>query len=235
MNANTAGVGEFRNISGRNQWVFWIFGILLIFTAIAFFSDLLEAQLLQRAIAGEIITDAEAVSNNTRQAIIGGLFIAVNLAAAVVFLMWINRAHKNLPPLGATNLRFTSGWAVGWFFVPIMSLFRPYQVVSEIMRASSPNANMVDSNSWRELPTPAIVGWWWALFLISNFIGQIGFQMVFGGEELSEWLLFLYATMSWEALDVVAGIPITILLVRRISQFQETKHRQLTYTPTTYL
>ena len=229
MNANTAGVGEFKAISGRNQWVFWIFGTLLIFTAIAFFSDLLEAQLLQRAIAGEIITDAEAISNDTRQGIIGFLFIIINLAAIVVFLMWINRAYKNLSPLGATNLRFTSGWAVGWFFVPIMSLFRPYQVVSEIMRASNPNANTADSSSWRNLPTPTIVGWWWALFLISNFIGQIGFQMIFRGEELSDWLFSLYATMSWEALDVVAGIPITILLVRRISQFQETKYRQLSY------
>ena len=79
------------------------------------------------------------------------------------------------------------------------------------------------------MPTPPIVGWWWALFLISNFIGQIGFRTIFTSEELSEWLFSVYATMSWEALDVVAGIPITILLVRKISQFQETKYRQLSY------
>ncbi len=229
MNAKTAGVGEFKAIAGRNQGVFWIFSILLIVTAIAFFSDLLEAQLLQRAIDGEIITDAEAISNDTRQGIIGILVFIVNLAAIVIFLMWINRAYKNLSPLGATSLRFTSGWAAGWFFVPIMSLFRPYQVVSEIMKVSNPNVNMADSNSWRDLPTPPIVGWWWALFLISNFIGQIGFRTIFTSEELSDWLFSVYATMSWEALDVVAGIPITILLVRKISQFQETKHRQLSY------
>jgi len=226
---NTTDIGQYKTITRRNQWVFWIFSILLVLTVIAFFSDLLEARLLQRAIAGETIMEAEAVSNDTRQVIIGFLYLALALASAVVFLMWINRAYKNLSPLGASNLRFTPGWAVGWFFVPIMSLFRPYQVVSEIWKASNPNANMADSSSWRNLPTPPIVGVWWALFLIANYIGQFAFRMILTGKELSDLLLSAYATMAWEALDVVAGIPITILLVRGISQFQETKYRQLSY------
>lgn len=224
MNMNTTDIKQFKTISGRNRWVFWIFGILLVLTIIAFFSDLLEAQLLQRVIAGEAVTETEIASNDTRQAIVGTAFAALALASAVVFLMWIHLAHKNLSSLGASNLRFTPGWAVGWFFVPIMGLFRPYQVVSEIWKASSPNVNMADSNSWRNIATSPIVGLWWALFLISAYIGQFASQMFFRGEELSDFLFYTYANMVWEALDFV-GIPITILLVRSISQFQETKHR----------
>ena len=55
-------------------------------------------------------------------------FLAV-LAAAIAFLMWIFRASQNLPRLGAVGQRFSPRWAVGWWFVPIMLLFRPYQAI----------------------------------------------------------------------------------------------------------
>ena len=45
------------------------------------------------------------------------------------------------------------------------------------------------------------------------------------GEELSDLLASTYAYMVSDAIDVV-GILITILMVRRISQFQEVKSKK---------
>ena len=215
---------QFESINKRTKWVFWIFIALMILNIIAVLSGYAEAELLNRAISGGIVTEAEAMSNDTRQALIGFVQFALYVAAGVAFLIWIHRAHRNLPSLHAADLRFTPGWAVGWFFVPIMSLFRPYQVASEIWKASDPNVDTIDNTSWKNVATSPIVGWWWAFFLISNFVANIAVRTVFRGEELSDLLTSTYAYMVSDAIDVV-GILITILMVRRISQFQETKNK----------
>lgn len=224
ISASTVMQDQFRSISKVANWVSGLFILLAILNIIAVISGYSQAELLNRAIGGETITLAEATSNDSRQALIGFGQTALYIIAAVLFLIWIHRAHKNLTSLHATDLRFTPGWAVGWFFVPIMSLFRPYQVASEISKASDPNIGApIDGTSWKNIATSPIVGWWWAFFLISNFIGQIALRTIFSGEELSDLLTSTNVYMVSDAIDVV-GIIITIFMVQRISQYQETKY-----------
>ena len=215
---------QFRPVSKIANWVSGVFIILAILNVIAVASGYAQADLLNRAIAGETITLAEATSNDSRQALIGFGQTALYIAAAISFLIWIHRAHKNLTSLHVTDLRFTPGWAVGWFFIPIMSLFRPYQVASEIYKASDPNVGATeDGTSWKNVTTSPVVGLWWAFFLISNFIGQIALRTIFSGEELSDLLTSTNVYMVSDAIDIV-GIIITIFMVQRISQYQEAKH-----------
>jgi hypothetical protein len=106
--------------------------------------------------------------------------LPVYVATAVLFCMWVFRANKNARALGAQAMTFTPGWSVGWFFVPIMNLFRPYQAVREIHQASHPNA---DSLSWKYAPVSAVLGWWWALWIISNILGQVEFRLALRGDQ----------------------------------------------------
>jgi Domain of unknown function (DUF4328) len=93
------------------------------------------------------------------------LYLIFLIICIVVFLMWLYRARSNLPALGVANVRWSPGWSIAWWFIPIMSLFRPYQVVKETWQASDP----ADLPGWRREPPPAIFGWWWALFLVYSF------------------------------------------------------------------
>lgn len=188
-------------------WIYCIFGILLIINIVAAWSD---AQLIERGVTLETVSQLELMEIGFRNMMIFIADFTIGIASAVVFLMWIYRAYKNLAALGATGLRFTPGWAVGWFFIPIANLVRPYQVTSEIWKASEPKVDTTDSTSWKNLATSPIVGWWWALFLISSFIAAVASEFPF------------YGTMVSEIVDII-GISITILMVRRISQLQELK------------
>jgi hypothetical protein len=95
------------------------------------------------------------------------------LATVITFCIWVVRANRNVRALGAQGLQFTPGWCAGWFFVPIANLFKPYQAVREVYRASDPAA---DARDWKHV-TAGLVGWWWAAYILSNFIGHVEFRM----------------------------------------------------------
>jgi len=60
---------------------------------------------------------------------IGGLAF---LATVIVWCIWQHRAQANAVVLSGGGLRFTPGWAVGWWFIPIANLWKPFQTVREL-------------------------------------------------------------------------------------------------------
>ena len=67
---------------------------------------------------------------------------------AIAWCVWQHRAHANLWAFARSGLRFTPGWAVGWWFVPIASLWKPFEAVRELWKASDPGS---DPLSWRSV------------------------------------------------------------------------------------
>lgn len=86
--------------------------------------------------------------------------IAIGLATAILVLNWIQRANHNARHLGAADMKYTPGWAVGWYFVPVAWFWKPYQAMKETWRAS---ANPAD---WRREPVSPLLHWWWALWIL---------------------------------------------------------------------
>ena len=103
--------------------------------------------------------------------LIGLVSLLVYLATIVPFLMWIHRAHVNARHQGALDLKFTPGWSVGWFFIPILNLWKPYQAMKELWQASK------DPAQWPQQSVSAIVGNWWALWLLTNVLGNLSLRL----------------------------------------------------------
>ncbi|MFZ1685299.1 MAG: DUF4328 domain-containing protein [Candidatus Zixiibacteriota bacterium] len=130
--------------------------------AIAMVSDALQYRLLHSFASGtmaQVDMKAAADSNDSRQAFIRIAQILLYGGIGITFLFWVNQANKNLRALGAERLRFTSGWAVGWWFVPIASLVRPYQIMAEISKGSQ------DPERWELQTADTRIGLWWFGFL----------------------------------------------------------------------
>jgi Domain of unknown function (DUF4328) len=84
--------------------------------------------------------------------VIGNL--SVQVVAGVLSLVWIYRINRNAQRLTRYSLPISSGWAVGWYFVPIGALWKPFEAIEQAWQAStSPTA-------WRSVPTPALLRWW---------------------------------------------------------------------------
>ena len=216
----------------RTQWVTFFLAGLVLICIISVWFDYLQIQLVNRIIRGDFVTMAEALANDDRQATIGWIYFSLSVITVILFLMWIHRAHRNLPSLGNTNLKYSPGWAVGWFFVPILSLWKPYQVTTEIWKASDPTIDINGSTAWEKSSASSLVSSWWFLFIVSAVIGNIVLRLFLQAETPSEILTVSRWSFIVGIIDIVIAI-LTILIVRNIDQRQEMK-RQLLKTPLTF-
>lgn len=147
------------------------------------------------------------------------------IVSFVLFLIWFHRAYKNLPSLGASELRFTPRWAVIWWFIPILNFWKPYQVTVEIMKSSDPIAGKTDSEARKRMKRPNLILIWWVFQYItlvvaiaagiSNALSQMPGSINSSGTPD----LFSLTLGVMVAID----IWLTILVIREISKRQSRK------------
>lgn len=221
---NTQSVIPFVPADGAALWTKGLLLGTLVLSVVGVISGLLEIDLLSRAASGGI-SDAEAAANDARQQLIGVLQLLVYFATAVAFLAWFHRVHKNLPCLGGRGLKYSPGWAVGGFFVPFLNLVRPLQVMREVWHGSDPSGLERDTASSgpsirNQLGTPALMGWWWALFLIANFLGNIIIRMSFSENQTLDELQTLSGVLVFSDILDVPAVLVAVRLVGRITDWQ---------------
>jgi hypothetical protein len=145
-------------------------------------------------------------------------YAIVSVVALVFEMMWVHRTYRNLPALGAQGLRFSPGWAVAYYFIPIISFYRPFQVMRETWRASDPDHP--GGTSWQAVSVPPIVNWWWGLSL---FMGLV--SLISGGLEMNEANpAALAAASSIDVFLVFLGLVVMVLqiaIVKRVTALQE--------------
>jgi hypothetical protein len=128
--------------------------------------------------------------------------------------MWMYRSYENLPAFHPrTSIKFSSGWAVGSFFVPFVSLVVPYQAMKELWRKSEPPGAI----QFGDLAPPSFFPLWWAFWIASNVGGQIYFRIMVEEKVPSD-----VTNLVGLASDLVA-IPaalLAILVVRSIDRRQ---------------
>ncbi len=95
----------------------------------------------------------------------------ITLLGAVVLLLWILRASKNAHALKRRPLENSPMFAaLWWYLIPIMSLFKPVESISEIWDASAP------SHAAAKPGRAAIVIWWGGViaYAMTAFAAGIG-------------------------------------------------------------
>ena len=205
----------------------WTKGLMVAFLALALArmaSDMCRIDLLSRA-ATEGISEAEAAASDSSQRLIGYLQLGVYAGTSVAFLTWFHRVHRNLVSLGNRRLKYRSGWTVGGFFVPFLNLVRPWKVMREVWHGSDPSGlerdmAPTDPPARNHLGTPDAVGWWWALFVISGFVGRaILIAARAPNQTLVDLQAFTWLNVAADGLDLVSCL-VAIHLVSRITVWQ---------------
>jgi uncharacterized protein DUF4328 len=219
-------VRPYQSARGKAQVAMGAVTVSIVLQTIMAISFLMQLFMLYDAESGAGLDPAAANANDLRQQVIGGILVLSTLVSLITLLVWVYAVHVNLPALGATKLDFTPGWSVGWFFIPIMNLFKPYQAVSEIWYRSQ-----AAPHDGRPALGAALVGWWWGL-RIASAITERGFTAYSRQADTIDTLI----SVSWIAIILTftldAPMFVTqLLMIRRIQRFQEERYEQISRGP----
>lgn len=121
----------------------------------------------------------------------------------VLFCIWTNKSMKNAWALRENSYlpTMTPGWAVGFYFIPIVLLWKPFQGMREIWQVT-----------FRDRRDVVLLRWWWGFWLISNFADNIGLRLPV--DTFAELAVSSYYDAATSLLSLAAGI----LLIRIVGQ-----------------
>lgn len=177
----------------------------LVSDAVGLLASVGQLSLVQGIAAGEFFTDAEIDRSDNFVIATEVIQLATALVTAVVWVIWFRRLYRNLTPLGARALRFKPGWAVGAWFVPLLSLVRPKAIMDDIWRASDPELPDTAGTVWHEAPVPWFLHVWWGLFLLSLVLHRVSAALL-DSTELDDILDSARFSVAEDFAWVMAGL-----------------------------
>ena len=213
-------MNAFKDPTNLTRWTRIFLYILIVIQLVGMISGFMQYQLLEGFRTGaypQSDIHRLAKSNDTRQAIVGLTQMAVLIITAIFFLKFIYRANYNARQLGATNMRFSPGWSVGWYFIPIANLWKPYQAMSEIWRASK-NPQNPEAES-----VPSLLPLWWFAWIVSNILGRASFKLAFA-KDISSLITGSIVSIISDAFEIPVCF-IGLALIGGIYQMQMSHFR----------
>jgi hypothetical protein len=190
--------------TGLTRFLQRLLWISVAIACIALVDDVVEFVQVQ---VGQLTPD-QVATNDPIQGILGLLQSGLGIVTGITFLKWIYRAYKNIQGFGAEGLRFSPGWAVGYYFIPILSLIRPVQVMSEIWRASD------DPRNWPRRPGSWVIVSWWTLFLIYTGVTQVSLEIAIQASTNDQWTLAAVLAIAGD----LFSIPLSIAALRLVTE-----------------
>ena len=190
----------------------WFLGGVIVGLLLLILFDVVDAVYSsQTRYPGDALTLAVGLISIVAVVVFYGFFIS----AIVFFCMWLHRVVRNMPSLGSPDPRWSPARAVVYCFVPILNLLHPFWSVLDAWRGADPSRRWTDLSTRRAMRPPALLGGWWALWLIGGVLSRISFYMSSGA--------------GGSLVDVVANVVIigaavlAILVVRDLTARQEYK------------
>ena len=208
----------------RAQIVVALFLAGITLDLIVIFSDFIKVVMLSNMSGDSTLTENQVFGIEVQEAITGILKLVVYILSAIFFLMWLHRAYKNLRALGAPRTEHTPGFAVGSFFIPIISLFIPYRVVKEAWIKSEPQAGEPGTVYGNSSGGTSLIGWWWGVWLVANFLGQVSLRASEPGVSYDAQFFNLKLELAANAFSLAAAV-LAILVVKGIDARQTVRSR----------
>jgi len=165
------------------------------------------------------VEELESVTSELAYGLVGFAQGVALIIAAVFFIRWFHLAHRNLGSLSDQPAAHNSRWVIWGFFVPILNLVRPQQLMREIWS--------ITSVRWQGEPSRVIgltqpadhVNLWWGLFVATGILGNAVGRVALRATTAQETLLATWAVVFSDAFDI-AAVLVALALVRSVTELQ---------------
>jgi len=209
---------EIKDNSKRAKTLIAVFGVLTGLTIIGLLTDYNELQILKKAQIGLYVSEQEANTSDMIQGILGLVQFGLYIASVVVFLNWFRRAYGNLHRVRIDSLKYKESMALWAWFIPIVWFYRPVQIMNEIWTEIQEKIKKVDP-SYVMKSGRLIIALWWALFILSTFIGRYLIKTAFKQDTIEQLIERSQATMISDIMQVPEAI-LVILIVYQLSKME---------------
>lgn len=189
--------------------------IILALEIASLISGYFQYDLLNTVANGGEISTETANANDSREQIVGIIYMIAYIISGIMFIQWFRRAYYNLHQK-VNRLSHSEGWAAGAWFVPILNLFRPYQIMKELYNETKDLLVKNGLNISENFST-SILGWWWTLWIINNFLGQFVSRYSMRAETIDELTTMTIASM----VSNIVGIPLALITVKVIKGYSK--------------
>lgn len=145
------------------------------------------------------------------------------IATSVVFIIWFFRARKNVELFGLHRPRLGPGWAIGGWVCPVVNLWFPARIASDLWKGSDTSKGAADIG--KPFGRVVLILCWWIPLTISSVLDRVVLSLAFDDASLEDEQALddLIASDRYDAasegLMVIAGV-FAIMLVRRITALQ---------------
>jgi hypothetical protein len=210
---------EYGHVTGRARWARRALAVVIVTNLVAIFFYLEELRLIDRAQSGRYVSASEAMAVDHRQLLALIVELVAGLFCGIAFIAWFHRSYKNLAPLGRET-RHTTGWAIGYWFVPILNLFRPAQMTNELWRGSEPSVSAGESS------VPALITLWWIAFLLTGVVARFASTHDSTVTSLHDLRSGDHVWVGFHVMSIVAAL-FAMQVVGRLTDRQEKRARAI--------
>ena len=193
---------HWRSTTGLRTALVWLLSANVVATIATGFALLHHNQVVDEY--HHFRTNYAATQDSSRLLGVAGLvLVAVFVATVVVFIVWMWRSAKNNELLDRVRPRYTPGWSIGGWFIPIGNLWIPVRIMHDLWQGADPETKR--HQDWSVLRRTPLIGWWWGFYLASR-------------------------VLTFTPVGVVCSVPaaiLAIIVVRSITERQEIARTQL--------
>ena len=197
----------------RANWTLVFIAVHILVAVASIVLNLSYIDIFQKIQDSQIVPDTTTSGIDTLRALMASLYNASSIAVVISFLIWIFRASRNLPALGATNPEFSPPWVVAWWFIPLAWIWQPYMVTLEIWKESHPE----------RISPPAWFPVWWAAWLIAKVLATSNQIWLYNTDHV---ILATKLEIASDAI-LIPAVLLLIILVSRITANQIQKHQAM--------
>lgn len=189
------------------RWVALFLGLSILSNLLSLVVSNVEIAALHELLSGLLLSQQERANIQLQQSIAAVIHAVVFFPTVTLFVLWIYRIYRDDSARGVAVLRHSPGWAVGYFFVPVINLVHPYRVVREIWSSFSPR---------RPATAEALLLiLWWGLYISSTVLSMLSKRLTQWAQEPVELLYADQIEQLTYTVDIAAAV-LAIWVVLRI-------------------
>jgi hypothetical protein len=166
------------------------------------------------------VSMADANSSDTTVGALSLIALLLLIGTGVVFISWLYRARNNADVFGGHVQRRSRGWAIGGWFCPVVNLWFPYQIATDVLyEAESAGAvppGQQHVTSWR--PSYHLIRAWWITLIVPHLLSW--FHQGVGLLSVHDLLQQTRLDIATAFFDIVAAM-LAVAVVRRITTAHE--------------